>query len=381
MRLVVATPLYPPDIGGPATYARTLEIELPKRGIDVSLVKFSAVRRLPKVIRHVAYFWNVFRALRGADAILALDPVSVGFPAVLAAKLRRVPFIVKVVGDHAWEQGAQHSGLTMSLDEYLDIPTKNLPRRVRWHRYIQESVVHAAARVMVPSKYLSRVVLAWGADPRTVRVVYNTFDPPRHVATREEARKHYSAAGPVIISAGRLVPWKGFAELIELLPQVVAKFPHAELLIAGDGPEKGRLNDVIAKHGLASRVTLLGSLPREELLERITAAECFVLNTRYEGLSHQLLEVMAVGTPIVTTQTGGNPELVENKKDGRLIEPGNTTELTEAIMWVLRHESDSRKMAEHARTRLSEFTLERMISGTIDTLREVAPVSRGNKKI
>src|SRR3989344_866162 len=105
MRIVVATPLYPPESGGPATYAKALEEELPKLGIEVSVVKYSDVRK--RFFRHLRYFLRVFRAAHGADIVYALDAVSVGFPAMLAAKLRRKPFVVKVVGDFAWEQGSQ----------------------------------------------------------------------------------------------------------------------------------------------------------------------------------------------------------------------------------------------------------------------------------
>ncbi len=77
MRLVIATPLYPPEPGGPATYAKLLEEGLPSRGIEVTLVKFSDVRKYPKVFRHMAYKGRVKKALRNADAVLALDPASV----------------------------------------------------------------------------------------------------------------------------------------------------------------------------------------------------------------------------------------------------------------------------------------------------------------
>src|SRR4051812_7117496 len=105
MRLLIATPLYPPELGGPATYAKALEDGLPAHGNQVTLVKFGTVRHLGKGVRHLAFFWHIFTALKHADMVLALDPVSVGLPALLAARLRRKPFLVKVVGDYAWEQG------------------------------------------------------------------------------------------------------------------------------------------------------------------------------------------------------------------------------------------------------------------------------------
>ena len=99
MKIVLATPLYPPEIGGPATYAKLLEEGLPSSGIEVALVKFSEVRHLPKLIRHYAYYRRVLAAVRRADAVLALDPVSVGLPAMWAARKAGKPFVVKIVGD------------------------------------------------------------------------------------------------------------------------------------------------------------------------------------------------------------------------------------------------------------------------------------------
>src|SRR3989344_1930156 len=119
MKLVIATPLYPPEIGGPATYAEILMRELPKRGVEVELVKFSDVRHLPKIIRHYFYYRRVLEAARGADAVFALDPVSTGLPAMRAAKKAGKPFAVKIVGDYAWEQGVQRFGVTLDLDEFV----------------------------------------------------------------------------------------------------------------------------------------------------------------------------------------------------------------------------------------------------------------------
>src|SRR3989344_6122168 len=160
MKLVIATPLYPPEIGGPATYAKLLEDGLPGKGIEVELVKFSGVRHLPKLVRHYIYYRRVLQAARGADAVLALDPVSVGLPAMKAAKKAGKPFVVKIVGDYAWEQGVQRFGVTQNLDEF--VRTTTVPFRVSVLRRIQTRVAQGAPRVIVPSEYLKNIVSAWG---------------------------------------------------------------------------------------------------------------------------------------------------------------------------------------------------------------------------
>src|SRR3989344_3997850 len=156
MKLVIATPLYPPEIGGPATYAKLLFEGLPKKGIEVDLVKFSDVRHLPKIIRHYIYYRHVLKAIRNADVVLALDPVSVGLPAMWAARRAGKPFVVKIVGDYAWEQGRQRFGITQNRDEF--VKTARVPFPVRVLRRIQPRVAAAATRVIVPSEYLQDIV-------------------------------------------------------------------------------------------------------------------------------------------------------------------------------------------------------------------------------
>ena len=107
--VLVTTGIFPPDIGGPATYSKLLLDELPKHGLDISVLSFGEVRHLPKIIRHISYFFKVLRRGKGVDIIYAQDPVSVGLPSVVASKILRKKFLLKVVGDYAWEQYMQKS--------------------------------------------------------------------------------------------------------------------------------------------------------------------------------------------------------------------------------------------------------------------------------
>ena len=159
MKLVIATPLYPPEIGGPATYVKILEEGLPTHNIDVEVVKFSDVRHLPKIIRHYAYYRRVLKAARHADVVLALDPVSVGLPAMCAAKKAGKPFVVKIVGDYAWEQGQQRFGISQTLDEF--VKTSRTPFPVHALRWIQSRVARSAVQIIVPSEYLKGLVTVW----------------------------------------------------------------------------------------------------------------------------------------------------------------------------------------------------------------------------
>ncbi|MEN9921897.1 MAG: hypothetical protein RL097_173, partial [Candidatus Parcubacteria bacterium] len=120
MHITIATGLYPPDIGGPATYAVMLEQELPAHGFSITTVSFTAVRRYPKIIRHLRYTWKLWCASKNADIIYALDPVSVGVSAWVVAKVRRKKFVLRVPGDYAWEQGQLRFGITDQFHDFIE---------------------------------------------------------------------------------------------------------------------------------------------------------------------------------------------------------------------------------------------------------------------
>lgn len=362
MRLLIATPLYPPDPGGPATYARILEQQLPGRGIQVALLKFADVRRYPKIVRHIAYFILLVRAGKDSDAILALDPVSTGFPAMLAARLLKKPFFVKVVGDYAWEQGTQRFGIRISLDEF--VRTKHVPFSVEIFRKIQTYVARSARTVIVPSEYLRGIVSRWGIDSECVTVVYNAMQEEEEGTLPALVA---SLTRPRIVSVGRLVPWKGMPGLIDAMTSVREEFPDAMLLIAGDGPDRDSLERFsharLKKGGL-----LLGPLPHSDTLALIRDADIFVLNSTYEGLSHLLIEALALGKPIIATNVGGNPELIDDGKNGLLVPVGDRTALTEAIVHLLKNPSHQDLLAKAARESSKRFSTTAMADATAATL-------------
>ena len=348
MRILIATPLYPPEIGGPATHVMLCEEVLPKQGFELSIVKFADVRHLPKIVRHLAYFWKVFVQARKVDLVYALDPVSVGFPVLCAAKLRGVPFILRVPGDFAWEQYAQGAGdATDTLDTFQ---TKRYDFTTELRRKVEHIVAKNAKRVIVPSEYLKKIVEQWNVSTEKISVVYSAFE-------REgENNESYARRPFTILSAGRLVPWKGFPTLVHAFATVYASFPEAHLLIAGEGSERSIIERAITGSGLSGAVTLLGQLPQKELRAKMRTARIFALNTNYEGLSHVLLEAMDAGAVIVTTNVGGNPELIENEKSGLLVSYNDEAALSQAMVRILNDTLLSERLRREALTRLQQFS-------------------------
>lgn len=395
MRILIATPLYPPESGGPATYAALLERELSFRGFQVAVVKLSDVKKLPFGIRHLFFFFKLLRAgasvdiisdvergkgkifastfpSRGANTrrsacIFAQDPLGVGLPALCAAKILGKKFMVKIVGDRAWEEYMnQESGIRNQKCDLLDeFQKKRYGIRIEMRRFIQKYVVRHADQIIVPSEYLKKLIVnGWGIATEKIEVIYNAFETPKVNVSRDEARKKLgiSPEDEVVVSIGRLVPWKGFETLVDIFRGLLKTHHRAKLYIIGDGPEKNNLESRIKNYELSNNVFLTGNVSHEDALLYLAAADAMALNTGYEGLSHTIMEAMALGVPVITTRVGGNPELIEDGVSGRLVEYQDEEALSKAIGETL---SDAalghRRFEKPAQKKAAEFSKEKML--------------------
>lgn len=351
--ICIATPLYPPDIGGPATYVRELEEGL-SESFELRVVKFSAVRAWPKLIRHVLFFLLMVRHARGSSLVFALDPVSVGLPAMIAARVLRKPFVIKIVGDYAWEQGRQRFGIERTLDDFVTMPTAELPKPVQRFRRIQTRVGRSADTVIVPSEYLKRIVASWGIAPERIHVVYNAVSlsevgqvPPAVL----------SLLRPRVVSVGRMVPWKEFDGVIDAVKQT-----KASLAIVGEGALYEHIA-ARAKQELGTMAHLTGALSHADTLAVIQSADIFVLNSSYEGFSHVLIEALLLGKAVIATDAGGNGEIVDGT-NGLLIPPHATNVLARELNRVI-GDPDLRISLEHNAKKIGAwFSKERMLTET-----------------
>ncbi len=328
MKILIATGIYPPDIGGPATYSKLLYDELPKRGMATMVLTFGTVRHLPPVIRHAVYFFNVLWFGWGVDIIFALDAVSVGLPAMVCAKILRKKFVIKIVGDYAWEQGTQRFGVIDDIDTFQERHHYHVV--VRLLNIIQKFVARQAAMVIVPSEYLKRIIRGWGVQDLRIHVIYNAVESMESVLPQQKL-----AAERWVVSVGRLVPWKGFRALINVCNALRNDYPDLRLKVVGDGPEHAELSSQIDHLHLQDVVQLVGRKSHDETLRYIAAADVFVLNSGYEGLSHVLIEALQLGVPVMASRKGGNPELVVPGKTGVVFEYNNFEEIMQQLRAML----------------------------------------------
>lgn len=377
MKIIIATGIYPPDIGGPAIYSDAIAREFTKRGFEIKVICYSdlkeadpkhfkavrILRKYPKFIRYFLYFWKLFWLARGSDIIYAQGPLNSGLPALLVSKILRKRFIVKLVGDYAWEQGMERFGVKDLIDDFQN---KRYSWRVELIRKIQKIVSQKADIVITPSNYIKGIVSGRGVDPGKIKVIYNSVD------VSWIKKLDFNVSQPKdsyrILSIARLVPWKGLGTLIEIMPGLLRENPNFELIIIGDGPGKENLESIIKNHRLEDKVKMMGRVDHEKVIEYLKGGDLFILNTGYEGLSHQLIEAMAAGIPIITTDVCGNPETIKDGYNGLLIDYNNREQLKEAILKLWKDKELREKFIENGYKELEKFGFEKMIEETMKIL-------------
>ncbi|MDZ7372434.1 MAG: glycosyltransferase family 4 protein [candidate division KSB1 bacterium] len=166
---------------------------------------------------------------------------------------------------------------------------------------------------------------------------------------------------PAVIFVGRLVPLKGLRYLLEGWPHVLRRVPGARLLMVGDGPFRPELEELARALDIEDSVQFLGA--QRDVQRFLRLAEVAVLPSLSEGLPNSLLEAMACGLAVVASRLPGVSELIEDGKNGLLVEPGNTKALAEALITVLTNAPLRRALgARAAETVRREYSLERMVN-------------------
>jgi glycosyltransferase involved in cell wall biosynthesis len=334
MKVIFAAGIYPPDIGGPAIYTERLASQLKQPVISYS----RRLKKYPKGLRHLLYFCSLLWLARKAETIYAQNVTSAGFPAFLVSKILRKKLVLKVVGDAAWEQ----------QKKYL--------------RKIQTLVAKGADSIIVPSHYVKKMVQGWGVLGEKIKVIYNAPEPaPQLRVSKTEAKERIGLSGDIILSIGRLVPWKGFSDLIAIMPDLLKVNPKFQLVIVGQGKE--RLPS-------GPGVKLVGSVPHSLVPLYFKAADIFVLNSGYEGLSHAILEAMQFGVPVIASREGGNPELIEDNFNGLLVEYKNRKEIKEAILKLWQNRDLQEKFIRNSKEKLKDFSWENLVKKTLEVLRK-----------
>jgi len=229
--------------------------------------------------------------------------------------------------------------------------SKNVVLRPRLARTLK-----SAARVFSVSDSLRRLAIELGAEPDKTQVIGNGIDIARfQPVDRTVARARFGLpdSAKVLISVGGLVERKGMHRVIDVMPELVKHHPDLHYLIVGgaspEGDNRAELTAQVARLGLADRVHFLGALPSDELKWPLSASDVFVLATRNEGWANVFLEAMACGVPVVSTDVGGNAEVVCRDELGIIVPFGDSLALQQALDAALNKNWDRSTILDYAR--------------------------------
>lgn len=258
-----------------------------------------------------------FRVLPRLEAQSARALAAAALP--LLRRIRaRFPFDV-IDAEFFWPDGVA----AMHLSRALGVPFSIKARGSDVHYWGARPAVRpqmlaaaeAAGGMLAVSGRLRDSMIALGMDGESIRVHHTGIDLDRFVPIDRNAVKKLGVDGPLLASAGALIPLKGQGLVIEALKAL----PDARLILIGDGPERGPLQRRAAAEGLSGRVRFLGNRPHDELPALLAAADAMVLPSEREGLANVWLEALACGTPIVITDVGGAREVVTRPEAGRIV--------------------------------------------------------------
>ena len=286
----------PPDV--PATYLPYPLLPVISRPFNGWLMS----RRLLPPVRAFA-----------PDLILNYVVYPDGFAALRIARALKVPLVLTAIG----------SDLNRMSDRFVAALTRFTLRH--------------ADRTTTVSGDLRRTAIRLGAPAERTQAILNGCDTSVfHPRNREQARQALSLdpSAEIIVYVGRLDVRKGLVELIEAMAQLRQTRPAARCYLIGDGPDKPILLSAIARHNLAAQVTLVPSCPTEGVARWMAAADLVTLPSYREGCPNVVLEALAAGRPVVATNVGGIPELMD-ETCGRLIPDHDAPALAHALDEVL----------------------------------------------
>ena len=300
LRVISPVALPPPPFDRHSRYVglRTLPTQEVRNGVQIYRPRAALLPGMGGALNP----WFVYRAARPILAALhrdgfAFDVIDAQFffpdgPAAMRlASDFGVPFSIKARGSDIEYWGQRFD-------------TRAAVRRA----------AHAAGGLLSVSAALRDKMIALSLPAATVHYTGVDLDRFGRV-TCTEGKAGLGIDGPLVVSIGNLVALKGH----DIVIKAVASLPGAQLLIAGEGPERSRLSATIAASGAADRIRLLGAVPHADVPALLAAADVVALASEREGLANVWVEALACGTPVVAPDIGSAREVIDRPAAGRIV--------------------------------------------------------------
>jgi len=266
-----------------------------------------------------------------------------------------------VVTVHATEHGRQQGWLA-----------EPVPRAIH---SVERWLCRDASAVIACSRFMAaQVSELFQLEPSHLRVIANGVATAKTDSrlTLETRRAPRSAAGPLLVFAGRLVHEKGLQELIKALPLLRSELPGLRLVVAGTGQQLTAQQDRAARYGVSGLIEWAGFLDAAELATLVSTADLVVVPSLYEPFGLVALEAQLAGTPVAVSNTGGLAELVQPGRTGFRFTPESPAAIADAVRALVTDPAQARSMAARAQHRArSEFGWAAVARRTAEVYAEV----------
>lgn len=327
-RIAIVAP-FPPPWGGMAMQANQLRQLLESRGVPVTAISnnwrfegaLKVLELLPgiRTVLHLLRFLNRLYRVASAKTIVHIFSHSFAsfflwtLTSVVVCKWRHAPIIINYRGGHA--------------QKFLR----------RWKK-LAVPVFRQASQIVVPSRFLEFVFLQHGISTQVIpNIISDDLKPKRKQANH---RIH-------IIVNRNFEPIYNVACAIRAFAIIQAIHPKAKLTLIGDGSQRAQLERLASTLGLRN-VTFTGQLANRKVIELLGEADLLLNPTDVDNMPISLLEAMVMGVPIVSTNAGGVPYLIENKVTGILVEKNDHQAMARAASRILRSESLQKRLKHNA---------------------------------
>ena len=304
-------------------------------------VKFVELDKRPgHLVRDYPRLYRLFRQLKPA---IVHTRNFAALEAAVPAWAAGVP--VRIHGEHGWN-------------------VNDLDGRRRRYQMVRRLYRPFVSRYVALSHHLEDYLEhKVGVPARRVSHIYNGVDTERFrpADTRApiEGCPFRHPEDFIVGWVGRMDPVKGLSHLLTALARTTGS--RLRLVLVGDGPERAKVQGLIAAHNLADRVWLAGE--HADIAQLMRGFDCFTLPSLGEGISNTILEAMASRLPVVASHVGGNGELIESGMTGTLVPPSDPDSLAEALLAYFRDRATARRHGKAARRVAEErFSLSRMVS-------------------
>jgi glycosyltransferase involved in cell wall biosynthesis len=284
-----------------------------------ALHNFNAYGNWPLRLRSARFALGCMRqAWRERPGLIVSTHLNFGPLAMLARRSFGAPYILVAHGIDAW-------GIT------------NASRK--------RALLKADLTLAVSNYTRDRLIQEVGLDPDRVKILPNTFAADRFAIAPKPPRllRRYGLRPdtPVILTVCRLADtecYKGYDQIIKAMPEIVRAVPEARYLLVGKGPDRPRIERLIAEAGVQDAVILAGFVPDEELSEHYNLCDIFAMPSRAEGFGIVYLEALACGKTVLAGNKDGSRDALGGGELGLLVDPDDTAEIAAEIIRVLRRE-------------------------------------------